>query len=101
MGAAFDEPRKRQTFNSLCENPARRSDWRSSPPAEKCGVCIGAIGRSQGGSAQKIEVFGASACARKRPNASAMHPRQCPEYDAGPECRKTFEWGTTAATPPG
>src|ERR1700722_277599 len=34
-----------------------RSDGRSSPPAVKCGVCIGAMGVSQAPSGRKIEVF--------------------------------------------
>ena len=38
---------KATAFKDLKGDPAGRSDGRSSPPAEKCGVCIGAVRRSQ------------------------------------------------------
>jgi len=41
------EPRKQTTFNSLAGTRTGRSDGRSSPPAVKCAVCIGATVRSQ------------------------------------------------------
>lgn len=44
--AVSDELRK-EYFQKLIRGPAGRSDWRSSPPAEKWGVCIGATAPSQ------------------------------------------------------
>jgi hypothetical protein len=35
-------------------DPACRSDWRSSPPAEKCAVCIGHTVRSQADMGMKV-----------------------------------------------
>ncbi len=41
------ELRKQTTFNSLAGTRTGRSDGRSSPPAVKCAVCIGATAASQ------------------------------------------------------
>src|SRR5262249_52843985 len=52
---------------------------RSSPPAEKWAVCIGASGRSQGAKGRKIEGFGLlSAVAATRSTFPSVHPDSPP-----------------------
>src|SRR5262249_44516129 len=56
-GDAHPQP-KENDLNGLAEHGHAVPSKRSSPPAEKCGVCIGGLGRSQGAKGRKIEVFG-------------------------------------------
>jgi hypothetical protein len=51
--AVSDEPES-QDFQWLMLNPACRSDWRSSPPAEKCALCIGHTVGSQADMGMKL-----------------------------------------------
>ena len=56
-GDAHPQP-KENDLNGLAEHGHAVPSKRSSPPAEKCAVCIGGLGRSQGAKGRKIEVFG-------------------------------------------
>src|SRR5579883_273250 len=84
--------KKASTFSSLFGDPAGRSDWRSSPPAEKCAVCIGAnaqvkpiwapkcdgasISASQAGAAQAGSIVRFARCDQLTRGLSP--PSRCP-----------------------